>query len=101
MKKFILSLFSVALIFGFVNGPVQVGAASKTPELVEPAAVYYKTVDKVKAYSLSASIDPTYYYNENGYSGTLRLQSTRNAGDHILAYYVGTVTCSGSCAIPY
>jgi hypothetical protein len=104
MKKLFFSVFSVALIFGsFLNGPVQVGAASKSAELVEPANVYYKTLTIERTYTTRGSIPSSIYYpkDTSGYSGTLYLQEAVFNGSTWKAKFSGTVTCSVVCAIPY
>ena len=101
MKKLIVTVFSALLIFGFVNGPVQVGAASKAPELVEPAAVATKYVSVQKYFSSSSAAPSSISYNSGGYSGTLYLSgSPQYDGTRWIAIYSGTVyacTSSGAC----
>ena len=97
MKKIFFSALAVVLIFGFLNGPVQVGAASKSTDLVEPAVVYTKTVNELVVYSLTETIRSSIPYSANGWSGTLYLKSKTDAGDHYLVRYSGTVSCSGVC----
>jgi len=98
MKKLFFSVFSVALVFGsFFNGHVQVGATSNSEDLVEPAAVYSKTVTQLKVIPLTGTISQSIPYKANGWSGTLYLQSYQHAGDHYIARYSGTVSCSGVC----
>ena len=101
MKKLVLSVFSALLIFGFVNGPVQVGAASKAPELVEPAAVASKTVTVTRSFANSWEAPSSIYYNEGGYSGFLsKTSGPINTGDRWIATYSGTVyacTSTGAC----
>ena len=101
MKKIILSVFSALLIFGFVNGPVQVGAASKAPELVEPTAVASKYVTVTKYYSIKSLVPSSITYNSVGYVGTIYLSSALSDGDRWIAIYKGTVyykcTSSGAC----
>ena len=103
MKKIILSVFSALLIFGFVNGPVPVGAASKVPELVEPSAMISKNVSVAKTYANFGSVPKSISYNKDGYSGTLYLSgSAKYDGDRWVAIFAGTVykygcTSSGAC----
>lgn len=100
MKKLFFSVFSVALVFGsFFNGHVQVGATSNSENLVEPAAVYSKTVTQSVTRPLTSPHFPSsIYYNQNGWSGTLYMVGQpANFGDFYRATYSGTVSCSGTC----
>ena len=99
MKKFIFSVFSVALIFGFLNGPVQTGATTKSEELVEPANLHYKEVSASRTYATVSSIPSSISYNSNNWSGTLYLVGYSNAGDFYVAIFRGTVSCSGPCQL--
>ena len=104
MKKLVLSVFSALLILGFVNSPVQVGAASKAPELVEPSAYLSKNVSVSKTYASFGSVPKSISYSKDGYSGTLYLSgSAKYDGERWVAIFTGTVykyngcTSTGAC----
>lgn len=78
--------------------PIQVGASTESSNLVE-AAAYTKTVTQTKTYSKSQSVPSSIPYEANGWKGTLYLQSTADGGDHWVANYKGTVTCSVNCVM--
>lgn len=99
MKKMVVGVLSAGLLFGgFFNAPLPAGAASESSGLVETAA-YSKTVTQTKAYLKSQSVPSSISYNVGGWSGTLYLTSKRDAVDHWIAVYSGTVNCSGPCAM--
>lgn len=100
MKKLFFSMFSVALVFGsFFNGHVQVGATSNSADLVEPAAVYSKSVSELRYYAKLSDIKPSITYNANGWSGTLYKAGVEYDGVRYVVSYRGTVSCSGTCVM--
>ena len=100
MKKLFFSVFSVALVFGsFFNGHVQVGATSNPENLVEPAAVYSKTVTELRYYAKISDMPGSIYYSKNGWSGTLSYYNRKSDGVGYVVEYRGTVNCSGPCVM--
>ena len=101
MKKLIFTALSALLILGFVNGPVPVGAASKTTELVE-SATETKYVSVTRYFANSWEAPSSISYNSGGYSGVLYLSGPQYDGTRWVAHYSGTVykcASSGACIV--
>ena len=99
MKKVLVGVLSVGLVFGgFLGGSISVGATGESSNLVE-AASYSKTVTENKTYSKSATIPSSIPYNSGGWTGTLSNIDRVDVGDYWLVTFRGTVTCSTNCAM--
>jgi len=80
MKKVLVGVLSVGLVFGgFLGGSISVGATGESSNLVEVAA-YSKTVTEQRTYSKGATIPSSIGYNSGGWTGNLSYQSRIDAG---------------------
>lgn len=83
----------------FIIAPTQIQiSAQNSEETVQATQTREVTIRRV--YGLNASIPKTISYNTGGWRGTLYKTRQQSTGDHILATFQGTVTCTGTCAIP-
>lgn len=98
-KKTALILSSIFVSLLFIVAPLQSPTSAQTSDETTQAT-YTRTVTKTEIYGLNDAIKPSILYNSGGWKGTLYLQSTQSTGNHILAVYRGTVSCSGTCPIP-
>ncbi|MBP1970007.1 hypothetical protein J2Z83_002115 [Virgibacillus natechei] len=66
----------------------------------ESVSSYSKQITNYLVVYSDRDVPPsTHYYNVGGWTGTLSLDRWQSTGTEILAYYSGTVNCSGPCVM--
>lgn len=99
-KKLQVAVLTASLVVGgMFSMATESSAALESPE-VDETAIASKVVNQTKYYTKNQSVPSKISYNVGGWKGTLTLVSQQSTGDHIIAKYSGTVSCSGNCALP-
>ncbi|MEO4055630.1 hypothetical protein [Solibacillus sp. CAU 1738] len=72
-----------------------------TENEVNPSASYTKYVfADIDHYGPEATIPSTYYYNKNGFKGTLYVHYIMEFPTYLWVTYAGNVTCERDCPMP-
>lgn len=103
MKNIVKLIGTVAIAFFIMTTPAQSFAQDSNTAVNDSVTInnYSKTITNyLVVYPGHYVVPPaTYDYDFGGWKGTLRVTSWAHTGDHLLAYYSGTVHCSGPCVM--
>ncbi|MCU9614931.1 hypothetical protein OEV98_15405 [Caldibacillus lycopersici] len=99
MKKILKFLGAAIVTFCMIASPLNTSAAGNTNDSKSIAAYSKQITNYLRVYTGVVVPPSSYYYNQGGWSGTLKLTSWQSTGSEILAYYSGTVSCSGPCVM--
>lgn len=99
MKKLVGLLVACSLALVMFSGTSLhiFASSSETDKVVELSAS--KDVMYRASFTGDITPQPTYNYSIGGWSGTLSLDSHAFDGVRTIAYYSGTVYCTGNCAM--
>lgn len=100
MYRKVVGLLGTLTLIGMLCFGAPVSLFASTPDDDQQSA-YSKEVTESRVYDIYQTVPPTIPYDKGGWSGTLRLVQKQSTGDHILAYYRGTVYCSGNCVLTH
>ena len=101
MKKVVgfLGVIGLGLLL-VVGTPFHTSAAPSTQDSEEEVFAQSRQITDYRVTFKNVDVPPLYQkYSVGGWTGTLTRVRYQNTGTEIIAYYSGTVYCSGSCAM--